>query len=145
MNVPKVPHLAADEPATTMPKDEQHGRFKRENPFTIRRLEAFDADRLSDKIDVIIRLSNMAESIIKHMPKRRRHNKPNKRNITPNGFAAGNTKERPRKASQQTSGDRMNSTPHASLTSASWTTAARPVPPHLRGDSWAKRAAASVH
>jgi hypothetical protein len=145
VNVPKVPHLTADEPAATMPKDEPHGRFKRENPFTIRRLEAFDADRLSDKIDVIIRLSNMSESITKHMPKRRRHNKPNKRNITPNGFTAGNTKERPRKASQQTAGDRINSSPHASLTSTSWTTAARPVPPHLRGDSWAKRAAASVH
>jgi hypothetical protein len=146
VNVPKVPHLTANEPAATMPKDEPHGRFKRENPFTIRRLEAFDADRLSDKIDVVIRLSNMNQAITRYMPKRRRHNKPNKRNITPNGFAAGNTKERPRKVSQQNSGDRTSSSPHAAHTSASWTTAAaRSVPPHLRGDSWAKRAAASVH
>jgi hypothetical protein len=129
-----------------MPKDEPHGRFKKENPFTIRRLEAFDADRLSDKIDVIIRLSNMSESITKHMPKRRRHNKVNKRNITPNGPAAGSAKERPRKASQQASGDRTSSSPRVSLPNA-WTTqaTARTMPPHLRGDSWAKRAAASVH
>ncbi|KAH7398142.1 hypothetical protein BKA66DRAFT_591990 [Pyrenochaeta sp. MPI-SDFR-AT-0127] len=145
----KTPHLAADKPAVSPPKDEPHPRFKRfENPFTIRRLEAFDIEKLAQKIEVVIHIPNMRGTIIKSMPRRRRGPKSNgtskpKQNSTLPGAPVGGSKDRPRKPSQQNLGDRSNSSPRPSATNA-WSSSNRSTQAQQQS-TWARRAAAPVH
>lgn len=152
----KVSHLAANEPVVTPPaEDSALGRFKRiENPFTQRRLEAFDLERSAQKIDVVIRMANMREAIVKSMPRGRRglknnsqYNKGPKRNNVPNGSPSGIAKDRPRKPSQQSQNERPSSSSRPS-TSTTWTNSNRSTPsstPGHQATTWARRAAASVH
>lgn len=149
VTLPKVPHLTANEPAITLPnKDDTYTRLiKRENPFTIRRLEAFDFGA-GPEVDVVVRLEHMRSPVTKTMPKPRRgkghgpYSKP-KRNGTPTGPQTGGAKDRPRKPSQQGQGERTNSAPKVNLPST-WTTPRPAVPP--KRESWAQRAAAApVH
>lgn len=145
----KAPHLAANEPAVGLPKDELHPRFKRfENPFTIRRLEAFDIEKLAQKIEVIIHIPNMRDAITKSMPRRRRGPKSNgvskaKQNSTLNGAPPGGPKDRPRKSSQQGLGDRSNSSPRPPAPNA-WSSNNRSASTQQQS-TWARRAAAPVH
>ncbi|KAF2994493.1 hypothetical protein E8E13_002051 [Curvularia kusanoi] len=149
VRLPKVAHLSANEPAISLPnKDETYSRLMRkENPFTTKRLDAFDFGAGSE-IDVIIRLANMRTSITKTMPRPRRgkgnglNSKP-KRNSTPTGPQTSNAKDRPRKPSQQAQAERTGTQPKVNLPGA-WSTQARPTPP--KRESWAQRAAAApVH
>lgn len=148
----KVPHLASGEPAVSPPKDEPP-RFKRmvENPFTIRRLEAFDIEKNAKDIDVIIRISSMRNPITKSMPRRRRggpkNNSPfkSKHSNTSNGPSTGALKERPRKPPQQGQADRPTSSPRPSSTNANaWSNNNRNTPAQQQ-TTWARRAAAPVH
>ncbi|KAJ4990339.1 hypothetical protein SVAN01_04221 [Stagonosporopsis vannaccii] len=150
VRLPKVPHLSANEPAITLPnKDDIYTRLiRKENPFTTKRLDAFDFGA-GPEIEVIIRLEQMRTPITKTMPKPRRgkghgpYSKP-KRNGTPTGPQVGGAKDRPRKPSQQGQGERTNSSPKVNLPSA-WPTQSRPAVPPKR-ESWAQRAAAApVH
>lgn len=150
VNLPKVPHLSANEPAISLPnKDDTYTRLiRKENPFTIRRLEAFDFGA-GPEIDVIVRLEHMRTPVTKTMPKPRRgkghgpYSKP-KRNATPTGPQTGGAKDRPRKPSQQGHGERANTAPKVNLPSA-WPAQPRPAVPPKR-ESWAQRAAAApVH
>ena len=146
----KVSHLAANEPAASSPQDDSHVRSKRfENPFTIRRLEAFDVEKLAQKIDVIIFIPNMRDAIIKSMPRRRRGgpktngiSKP-KQNSGQTLTSAGGSKDRPRKLSQQGQNDRSATSTRPSAHNA-WNSNNRSTPPHQQS-TWARRAAASVH
>ena len=144
---PKVPHLSANEPAIPLPKDEVHIRLiRKENPFTTKRLDAFDFGT-GNEVDVVIRLAHMKAPIIKAMPKPRRgkgngpYSKP-KRNGTPTGPQTGGLKDRPRKPSQQSQGERTNNSPRVNLPS-SWTASPRPAVAPKR-ESWAQRAAAAA-
>lgn len=144
---PKVPHLSANEPAITLPKDEVYIRLiRKENPFTTKRLDAFDFGTGSE-VDVVIRLAHMKAPITKTMPRPRRgkgnglYSKP-KRNGTPTGPQTGGLKDRPRKPSQQSQGERTNSSPRVNLPS-SWTASPRPTVAPKR-ESWAQRAAAAA-
>ncbi|KAJ4368097.1 hypothetical protein N0V83_006452 [Neocucurbitaria cava] len=145
----KTPHLAANEPAVSPPKDDPHPRFKRlENPFTIRRLEVFDIERLAQKIDVVIHIPNMREAVIRSMPRKRRNAKVNgqskpKQNNTPNGYTSSGPKDRPRKPSQQAQGDRSNNSSRPSASHA-WGSNNRSTSPP-QPTTWARRAAAPVH
>lgn len=153
----KVSHLAAKEPAVAAPTDDSTLiRFKRiENPFTQRRLESFDLERAAQKIDVVVRINNMSEAIIKPMPRSRRgaktasqYNKL-KRNNAIDGSPSGGVKDRPRKSSQQGQGERLSNSARPSTTNA-WTSNNRsasgsaPGPSH-QATTWARRAAAPVH
>ncbi|KAJ4341303.1 hypothetical protein N0V95_007251 [Ascochyta clinopodiicola] len=147
VRLPKVPHLSANEPAITLPKDDIYMRLiRKENPFTIKRLDAFDFGT-GNEIDVIVRLAHMKASITKTMPKPRRgkgnspYNKP-KRNGTPTGPQTGGPKERPRKPSQQGHGERTDSSPRVHLPSA-WPANSRSTTAPKR-ESWAQRAAAAA-
>ena len=150
----KVPHLAADQPIKTAPKDDQHHKYKKfENPFTIRRLEAFDIEKTAQykgKFDVVIRLANMREPVTKSVqrkhygPKLNRQVKP-KPNGSPNAAFPNGAKDRPRKPSQQSQGDRSYSssnTPHSSG-AKSWTSNTNTRAPSAhQPTTWAKLAAA---
>jgi hypothetical protein len=144
VRVSKTAHLAANLPASKTPPEEVPMRFKRfENPFTMRRLEAFDLEKVASKIDVVIRMPRMRGAITKSMPRKRRGFKstiapklkqhPNLTNV-----AAGTSKERPRKPLQQS--DRIApSRPSQSNTWTNTSASSTPRPP----TSWAQ--AASVH
>ena len=144
----KVPYLAAAEPAVDPPKDDPHPRFKRfENPFTIRRLEAFDFEKLAQKIDVVVYLPSMREAITKSMPRKRRGPKNNghfksKTNNVPNGPSASSPKDRPRKPSQQSQTDVSSSSRPAAPNA--WASNPRTSQAH-QATTWARRAAASAH
>ncbi|KAJ8105772.1 hypothetical protein OPT61_g9979 [Boeremia exigua] len=146
VRLPKVPHLSANEPAITLPnKDEAYLRLiRKENPFTTKRLDAFDFGA-GPEVDVVVRLAHMKTSVTKTMPKPRRgkgHSKP-RRNATPTSAQTGAAKDRPRKASQQGQSERTSS-PKVNLPSA-WPAQPRPSVPPKR-ESWAQRAAAApVH
>ncbi|KZM25945.1 uncharacterized protein EKO05_0009220 [Ascochyta rabiei] len=148
VRLPKVPHLSANEPAITLPKDDVYTRLiRKENPFTTKRLDAFDFGAGSE-IDVIVRLAHMKAPITKTMPKPRRgkgngpYNKP-KRNGTPTGPQTGGPKERPRKPSQQGHGERTDSSPRVHLPST-WPANSRPTTTAPKRESWAQRAAAAA-
>jgi len=149
----KVSHLAANEPVVQPPNDDSVLiRFKKiENPFTQRRLETFDLERAAQKVDVVIRISNMCEGIVKSMPRARRgpktsvqYNKPKRNNNTPNGSPSSNPKDRSRKPSQQSQNDRPSSSARPSTTNA-WTSNNRSTPGSTPATTWARRAAAPVH
>jgi hypothetical protein len=155
----KARHLAANEPVVTPPvEDLVLVRFKRiENPFTQRRLETFDLERTAQKVDVIIRISNMREAIVKSMPRARRspktnsqYNKPKRNSATPNGPPPTGFKDRLRKPSQQSQNDRPSPSTRPSTTNA-WSNNnnnTRPTPsstPAHEATTWARRAAAPVH
>ncbi|OAL45220.1 hypothetical protein IQ07DRAFT_520073 [Pyrenochaeta sp. DS3sAY3a] len=145
----KVSHLAANEPTVAPPQDDAQSRFKKfENPFTIRRLEAFDIERNVQKVDVIIHLANMREATIRSMPRKRRGPKTSsqykgKQNSIGGGSPISGSKDRPRKPSQQTQGDRSHGSPRSSA-STSWGSNNRSTPPN-QPTTWARRAAAPVH
>ncbi|KAF1846794.1 uncharacterized protein K460DRAFT_283499 [Cucurbitaria berberidis CBS 394.84] len=145
----KAPHLAANDPAVNPPKDDPFPRFKRfENPFTIRRLEVFDIERLAQKIDIVIHIPNMRNAITMSMPRKRRGPKTNsqfkpKQNITSNGYPTGGPKDRPRKPSQQGQGEHSNNSPRPSAPNA-WGSSNRSTPSQPP-TTWARRAAAPVH
>lgn len=150
VRLPKVPHLTANEPPINLPKtDDVYARLiRKENPFTTKRLDAFDFGA-GPEIEVIVRLTHMRSPITKTMPKPRRFkgngafSKP-KRNSTPTGPQNGGAKDRPRKPSQQGQGERTNSSPRVNLPNA-WPTQPRSTVPPKR-ESWAQRAAAApVH
>ncbi|CAN9196968.1 unnamed protein product [Alternaria alternata] len=154
----KVPHLAANQPPKAAPRDEQQPRYKKfENPFTIRRLEAFDIEKTAQnktKFDVVVRLVTMREPVIKSVqrkhygPKLTRQPKP-KTTGPPSTTSANSTKDRPRKPSQQSQADRSynNSNNTTSRPSApkTWSTsnnnAPRSSPAHT-ATTWAKVATA---
>ncbi|KAI8942512.1 hypothetical protein NX059_000576 [Plenodomus lindquistii] len=146
VKLPKTAHLAAAEPAVSAPRDDLPPRFKKqENPFTIRRLEAFDLTKEAQKVDVVISLPGMHQAITKFMPRRRRGPKTGgtskpKQTSAPNGSAATGSKDRPRKPSGQA--DRPSSSSRPAPTNA-WSTTGRsnPAPPPT---SWARRAAAAA-
>jgi hypothetical protein len=149
----KVPHLGANQPTKVAPKDELHPKTKKllENPFTIRRLEAFDIEKIphnKHKFDVIIRLPNMREAVTKpvprkfHGPKTNKPFKPKQTGTSSTTPAAG-PKDRPRKVSQQSQGERPNSSARPSASNA-WSSNTRPSAAH-QATTWAKRAAASAH
>ncbi|CAO2654690.1 Nn.00g114230.m01.CDS01 [Neocucurbitaria sp. VM-36] len=144
----KAPHLAANKPAASPPKDDPYPRFKRfENPFTIRRLEVFDIERLAQKIDVVVHIPNMHGAIIKSMPRKRRSPKINsqfkpKQSNMANGNASSGPKDRPRKPSQQGQGDRSTNSSRAA--SNTWGSNNRSTSPQ-QPTTWARRAAAPVH
>lgn len=150
VRLPKVAHLRANEPAISLPsKDEIYSRLMRkENPFTTKRLDAFDFGT-GPEIDVIIRLRGMRTPIIKTMPRPRRGkgNGPNtkpKRNGTPTGPQTSGAKDRPRKPSQQAQGERTNIVAKVNLPGTWSTQPPRSAPP--KRESWAQRAAAApVH
>lgn len=141
----KTAHLAATEPPVNAPKDDLPPRFKKqENPFTIRRLEAFDLDKNAQKIDVVVCLVGMRQAITKFMPRRRRGPKTGgqlkpKQMGAPNVSAANGSKDRPRKPSGQA--DRPGSSSRSAPTNA-WSNNGRsnPVPQQT---TWARRAAAA--
>ncbi len=145
----KVSHLAANEPPVKPPTDDPHIRFKRfENPFTIRRLEAFDVEKLAQKIDVIIYIPNMRDAILKSMPRRRRSPKSNttpkpKQSNSQIAAPASGSKDRSRKPPQQSQSERPSNSPRPPVPNA-WGNNNRSTPPHQQS-TWARRAAASVH
>lgn len=145
----KVPHIAADKPAASVPKDEMHPRFNKfENPFTIRRLEAFDFEKQAQKVDVVVYLPRMREAIIRSMPRKRRVPKNNsqfksRQNSGPIGSLAGGSKDRTRKPSQQAQGEHPTSSPRPPPSNV-WSNPTRPGAPHQQ-TTWAKRAAAPVY
>ncbi|CAA9965108.1 hypothetical protein PTMSG1_08467 [Pyrenophora teres f. maculata] len=151
----KVPHLAANQVPKAAPRDEQHPKYKKfENPFTIRRLEAFDIEKTAQskgKFDVVVRLANMRNPVTKSVqrkhygPKLNRQTKP-KQPGSPSSTSVNGSKERPRKPSHQGPADRpYNNNPNTARPSAAkpWTTNSNPrssaVPP---ATTWAKLAAA---
>lgn len=152
VTLPTVAHLSANEPAISLPnKDDIYVRqMRKENPFTTKRLDAFDFGS-GPEIDIVVRLSNMRTSITKTMPRPRRgkvngpHSKP-KRNGTPTGPQTGGAKDRSRKPSQQGQGERTTTAPKVNLPNTTWTSQVRtPAAPPKR-ESWAQRAAAApVH
>ncbi|RAR12442.1 hypothetical protein DDE82_000153 [Stemphylium lycopersici] len=151
----KVPHLAANQPAKAAPKDEQHPKYKKfENPFTIRRLEAFDIEKTAQtkgKFEVVVRIANMREPVIKSVqrkhygPKLNRQAKP-KPAASPNAASPNGAKDRPRKPSQQGQADRPYNSNNASRPSGAkpWPSnnATRASPAHQQPTTWAKLAAA---
>jgi hypothetical protein len=151
----KVSHLAANEPIVSPPTDDSVLiRFKKiENPFTQRRLETFDLERAAQKVDVVIRISTMRQGIVKYMPRARRgqktnsqYNKPKRNSNGPNGSPSGNSKERPRKPSQQSQNDRPSSSARPSMNA--WSNSNRSTPsstPAHQATTWARRAAAPAH
>ena len=122
--------------------------MRKENPFTTKRLDAFDFGT-GPEIDVIIRLRGMQTPIIKTMPRPRRGkgNGPNtkpKRNGTPTGPHTSGAKDRLRKPSQQAQGERTSIVAKVNLPSTWSTQPPRSAPP--KRESWAQRAAAApVH
>ena len=145
VKLPKSPHLAAAESATGVPKDELLPRWKKfENPFTIRRLEAFDLDKNTQKIEVSIRLPGMHQASMKTMPRRRRGLRASgpfkpKQSGTPNASSASGLKDRLRKPSQQGQADAPGSSSRPTPTNA-WSNTSRPspLPSH---STWGRRAA----
>ena len=152
----KASHLAANEPAVASPGDDPVLiRFKKiENPFTQRRLEAFDHERTAQRIDVLIRISSMRETVTRSMPRGRRppkansqYGKPKRNGNPPNGSSTGGPKDRLRKPSGQGQTDRPNNTTRPSNSNA-WTNNNRSTSgssPAHQATTWARRAAAPVH
>ncbi|KAL6710281.1 hypothetical protein ACN47E_009227 [Coniothyrium glycines] len=149
----KVSHLAANAPPANAPKDTpSHFKFRGENPFTIRRLEAFDIEKGARDIEVVVRLEQMRNAVVKPMPRKRRPGpkinstiKP-KHGSTLNGASSpGAQKERPRKSSQQGQTDRPNSSPRPSSTQTNaWSTNNNRSSPAHSNTTWARRAAATT-
>lgn len=150
----QVAHLAANEAAVTPPMDDTIlARFKKiENPFTTRRLEAFDFEKGVQRIEVVIRLNSTRESVTRTMPRRHRwtkannqHTKPKRSNI-PNGTPSNSGKDKSRnKISQQPHDGQTNSSTRPSSSSANtWNSNNRPSPAHS-STTWARLAAAHVH
>ncbi|KAF1919617.1 hypothetical protein BDU57DRAFT_536577 [Ampelomyces quisqualis] len=152
----KVSHRAANEPVAKAPlvDDPVLVRFRKiENPFTQRRLEAFDHERSAQRIEVVIRITNMRDGITKSMPRRRgprmsnQHNKQKRNSTVPSGATPTGSKDRPRKPSQQGQTDRPSSSSHPTPTNA-WFNNNRSTPgttPAHQATTWARRAAAPVH
>jgi hypothetical protein len=153
----KVPHLAANQPPKAAPRDEQHPRHKKfENPFTIRRLEAFDIEKTAQnktKFDVVVRLADMHEPVTKSVqrkhygPKLTRQPKP-KATGTPSTTSTNSAKDRPRKPSHPSQTERPYNNNNTSRPSSSktWSTnnnnnAPRSSPAHT-ATTWAKVATA---
>ena len=129
--------------------DEIYTRLiRKENPFTTKRLDAFDFGT-GPEIDVIIRLRGMRTPITKTMPRPRRGkgiglNAKPKRNGTPTGPQTSGAKDRPRKPSQQAQGTNTNPVAKVNLPNTWSTQQSRSAPP--KRESWAQRAAAApVH
>jgi hypothetical protein len=150
----KVAHLAADQPPKTAPKDEQYPKFKKfENPFTIRRLEAFDIEKTAQykgKFDVVIRIANMREPVTKSVQRKHYGHRLN-RQTKPKPAGGSNTpfpngaKDRPRKPSQQSQADRSYTSNNASHPSGakSWSSNSNTRAPSApQPTTWAKLAAA---
>lgn len=145
VKLPKSRHLAAAESAVGAPKDELSSRWKRlENPFTIRRLEAFDLEKSTQRIEVAIRLPGMRQASTKTMPRRRRGLRVSgqfrpKSSGASNPSSASAPKDRPRKSSQQGQTDTPSSSSLPPPTNAwSTTTRSSPLPAH---SIWGRRAA----
>ncbi|KAF2129532.1 hypothetical protein P153DRAFT_291331 [Dothidotthia symphoricarpi CBS 119687] len=152
----KVPHLAANKAAVSAPKDKDDSRFlyKRwENPFTTRRLEAFDTEKGTPKVEVTIHLSTTREPVTKQMFKKYRggprsnvQHKP-QRTSAPNGLPTNGSKDRSRKPSQQSQqpqGVSSKSSPRAPAANT-WSTNNRPAPPPSQPQqqkTWARLLAA---
>ncbi|KAF1839519.1 hypothetical protein BDW02DRAFT_564057 [Decorospora gaudefroyi] len=145
VKLPKVSHLSANQPSQAAPKDDpRNKRF--ENPFTIRRLEAFDIEKPTQtrgRFDVVVRTPNMRDPVTKsvqrknHGPRVNRPSKP-KQAGPPSVAPGGGSKDRPRKPSHQGQADRPNNSPRPPAPTA-WSTSARsPTQPK----SWASLAAA---
>jgi hypothetical protein len=151
----KVPHLAANQPPKAAPRDEQHPRHKKfENPFTIRRLEAFDIEKTTQnkaKFDVVVRLPSMNKPVTKSVqrkhygPKLTRQPKP-KTTGPPSTTSASGPKDRPRKLSHQSqTTDRSYNNTSRPSAPKTWSTsnnnASRSSPAHT-ATTWAKVATA---
>jgi hypothetical protein len=156
----KVPHLAANQPPKAAPRDEQHPRHKKfENPFTIRRLEAFDIEKTAQnktKFDVVVRLADMHEPVTKSVqrkhygPKLTRQPKP-KATGTPSTTSTNSAKDRPHKPSHPSQTERPYNNNNTARPSSSktWSTnnnnnnnnAPRSSPAHT-ATTWAKVATA---
>lgn len=152
----KVPHLAANQPVKAAPKEDQYPKYKKfENPFTIRRLEAFDIEKTAQnkgKFDVVIRIANMREPVTKSVQRKHYGSKLNrqvkpKAAGSPSAAFPNGAKDRPRKPSQQGQADRSyssnsNSTTHPSG-AKSWTSNSNArAPAAHQPTTWAKLAAA---
>jgi hypothetical protein len=152
----KVAHLAANQPPKAAPRDEQHPRHKKfENPFTIRRLEAFDIEKIAQnktKFDVVVRLANMREPVTKSV--QRKHYGPKLNRLpkakatgTPSTTSGNSAKDRPRKPSHQSQTERSynNSSTSRPAGPKTWSTsnnnAPRSSPAHT-ATTWAKVATA---
>ncbi|KAA8611284.1 hypothetical protein PtrSN002B_009110 [Pyrenophora tritici-repentis] len=131
----KAPHLAANQAPKPAPRDEQHPKYKKfENPFTIRRLEAFDIEKNAQnkgKFDVVVSLPNMRNPVTKSVqrkhygPKINRQSKP-KQPGSPSSTSVNGSKERPRKPSHQGSADRPYNNTARPSAAKSWTTNSNP-------------------
>jgi hypothetical protein len=152
----KVPHLAAKKPVVLPPTHEVRLIYfkKFENPFTTRRLEAFDFEKGALKVDVVVRLYNMQQGITKSMHRGRRGPKPYsqtnklKQAPAPKGSTPNGAKDRPRKVPQQGQGDRPTSAsrpPTANTWSSNRPSTTPSTHPAHQSKSWAKVATASVH
>ncbi|USP78875.1 uncharacterized protein yc1106_06149 [Curvularia clavata] len=150
----KVPHLAADLPTKAAPKDDLHIKYRKyENPFTMRRLEAFDIEKTSQhkgKFDVAIRLPNMKETVTKSVQKKHYGPKLTRQaKLKPTGASnaafPNGAKDRPRKASQQSQADRpytSSNTPHPSGAKSWANNTNTRAPSTQQPTTWAKLAAA---
>jgi hypothetical protein len=152
----KVPHLAAKKPVVLPPTHEVRLIYfkKFENPFTTRRLEAFDFEKGALKVDVVVRLYNMQQGITKSMHRGRRGPKPYsqtnklKQAPAPKGSTPNGAKDRSRKVPQQGQGDRPTSAsrpPTANTWSSNRPSTTPSTHPAHQSKSWAKVATASVH
>jgi hypothetical protein len=148
----KVPHLAANQPVKAAPKDEHNVRNKRlDNPFTIRRMEAFDLEKPTPqnkgKFDVVVRLGNMREPVTKSVqrnrygPRLNRQSKP-KQDGAPRTTPASGPKDRPRKLSHQGQTDRPNNSSRPSGPKTWAKNAGTTSSPAHTATSWARLAAA---
>jgi hypothetical protein len=148
VNVPKTPHLAANERAAPFPPNRPNTRYQR--GVDVMTKPAFyinDFDRNSDTIDVIVRVANMAGPITKSMARKRparsaANHKGPKRNYSNNSGASNTTQsQRPRKPSNfQNQGSNTSHSPrsaggnawatnrsNAAHTASTWTRRADPV------------------
>ncbi|OCK77720.1 hypothetical protein K432DRAFT_113155 [Lepidopterella palustris CBS 459.81] len=103
VNLPKVPHIAADEPSVLPPTTRPNSKYQRlVETVSKPELDISDVDPNAENVDVNIRLGNMAKTVQKTMS-RRRNRKPSgyskKRSFPPRDGNSSSQSPRPRKSS----------------------------------------------
>lgn len=144
---PKVPHLAANEPAAGFPPTPRgNSRFQR--PLDIFTRTMFDGEthRHADNINISIWLKEKRGTFTKSIPWKRKGGKgpgpKSKRPYTPNGTSTNGRNERPRKPSNY-QGQRSDSNSSTRASSGNGWSNNRSTPPH-NNHPWGRRAPSSA-
>jgi hypothetical protein len=146
VKVPKVPHLAAGEPAAPFPTSRPTRGASAMHPTTKPMLQVFEPHPNSETIDVSIRLNGMSEIVTKTMANKKRETRKGagkgpKRNFTPNngGTNPGQNQRSRKPSNYQGQGSNSNNPTNAPRPSGGNAWANNRSGPAHTSSTWTRR------